>query len=84
MRYRAEDIGLKFATALLLHRGELSVEDIRAIPFFRSSDDSEAVIKALQANFVVDTYTRKVAAHPIPQWEEIIKLRTQNNSKSTF
>ena len=75
MRFRTEDIGLKFASALLLHCGEVSVEDIRAIPFFRSFDESEAVIKALQRRFKVEIYTRKVTAWPIPQWEEVIKLR---------
>ncbi len=67
-------IGLRFASALLLHHGEVSVGDIRALPFFTRPDESEAVIKALLENFKVEIYTKKVASWPIPEWEEIIKL----------
>ena len=75
MKYITEDIGLKVASALLLHQGEASVKDIRAMPFFRSLDESEAVIKLLQITFDVEIYTKKVATWPIPQWEQLIRLK---------
>ena len=74
MNIEASEIGLRFASALLLHRGEISISDIRALPFITHPDESDAVIGALLKNFNVEIYTKKVASHPIPEWEEIIKL----------
>jgi len=73
--YAMENIGFKVASALLLHHGELSVEQIKAMPFFRNSDESKAVIRLLQLKFNVETYTKKVTAQPIPQWEEVMRLK---------
>lgn len=75
MKFRIQDLGLRFASALLMHHGEVSVEDIRAMPFFKNFDESEAVIKALQRMFNVEICTKKVTAWPIPQWKELIKLK---------
>jgi hypothetical protein len=75
MNIRLNEIGFRFASALLLHRGELSIGDIRALPFFSSPDESEAVIEALLKNFKVERYTKMVASRPIPEWEEIIRLK---------
>lgn len=73
-RYRTQNIGLKLASALLVYHGELSVKDIRAMPFF-TLDESEVVIKALETTFNTERYTRKVTAQPIPQWEDVIRLK---------
>ena len=75
MKFRTQDLGLRFASALLLHHGEVAVEDIRAMPFFENLDESESVIEALQRIFNVEICTRKVAEWPIPQWRELIKLK---------
>lgn len=75
MKFRPQDLGLRLASALLMRYGEVSVEDIRAIPLFKNFDESEAVIKALQKLFNVEIYTKKVTAWPILQWEELIRLK---------
>ncbi len=75
MKYKTQDLGLRLASALLMHHGEIFVEDIRAMPFFKNLDESEAVIKALQKLFNVEIYTEKVAEWPIPQWKELIRLK---------
>lgn len=75
MKFRTQDLGLRLASALLMHHGELSVEDIRAMPFFKNFDESEAVIKALQRLFNAEIYTKKVTAWPISQWKELIRLK---------
>lgn len=74
-KYSTQNIGLKLAGALLMYNGELSVNDIRAMPFFSSSDESELVIKALETSFKTERYTRKVTSQPIPQWEDVIRLK---------
>ncbi len=74
-KYRTQDIGLKLASALLVYHGELSLNDIRSMPFFSSSDEAKLVIKALETNFKTERYTTKVASYPIPQWEDVIRLK---------
>jgi hypothetical protein len=74
-KYSTQNIGLKLAGALLVYHGELSVNDIRAMPFFSGSDESELVIKALETSFKTERYTRKVTSQPIPQWEDVIRLK---------
>ena len=74
-KYSTQNIGLKLAGALLMYNGELSVNDIRAMPFFSGSDESELVIKALETSFKTERYTRKVTSQPIPQWEDVIRLK---------
>lgn len=75
MKFRTQDLGLRFASALLLYHGEVSVEDIRAMPFFENLDESDSVIKALQRMFNVEICTKKVTEWPIPQWRELIRLK---------
>jgi len=75
MNIRSDKIGLRLASALLLHYGEVSVGDIRALPVFSRPEEAEAVIRALINNFKVEIYTKKVASKPIPEWEEIIRLQ---------
>lgn len=74
-KYSTQNIGLKLAGALLVYHGELSVNDIRAMPFFSSSDELELVIKVLETSFKTERYTRKVTSQPIPQWEDVIRLK---------
>jgi hypothetical protein len=70
-----DKVGVKLASALLLYYGEISKEDIRAIPFFANPGESEAAIKCLLGTFDVEVYQRKIASYPVPQWEEVIKVR---------
>lgn len=69
-------LGLKVASALLLHHGEVSVSDIRSLPFFVSPEEPESVIRAILSNYNVELYTRKVSSEPIPEWEQVIRLMT--------
>ena len=77
MNITTERIGVKFASALLLRYGEVSKEDIRAMPFFMSPNEPEAVIRCLLETFDVEVYPRKVSTHPLPEWEEVIRLRNR-------
>lgn len=75
MNIATERMGVKLASALLLHYGEVSMEDIRAMPFFASPDESEAVIRYLLATFNVEIYQRRISSYPMLQWEEVIGIR---------
>ena len=75
MNIRTDEIGLKVVSALLLHYGELSMTDIRSLPFFVNPHESEAVIQFLLKRYDVEIYTKKVSSYPIPEWEEVIRLK---------
>lgn len=75
MSSAAETIGIKLASALLLQHGELSLEDIQAMPFLIQPGEVETVIKSLLSTFNVEVYQKMVTSYPTPQWEQVIRLR---------
>lgn len=76
MPIRTDRIALRVASALLLHQGELSVGDIASLPFVRSADETQAVVDLLLRNYDVEISTRKISSGAIPQWEQLIRLKT--------
>ena len=80
MRIGSTEIGLKLASALLLHNKEISLEDIRAMPFFEYPEEAEAVINVLLDKFEVEIYTKKIGSMPILEWEEIMILKEYTDS----
>jgi len=76
MNVRTEQLVFKLAGALLLQHGELSVKHIRAMPFCTNPNQIDAVIACLMRTFNAEIYQKRVASSPIPEWEEIIRLRT--------
>ena len=75
MDLRPEDVGLRVASALLMHKKEITVGDIRAIPFFTDSDQVKGAVEYLMQTFNARIYSRQVAKHPMLEWEEVISLR---------
>ena len=70
-----EKIGLKLASALLLHKGELSIKDIRSMPFFTDPNQIATVTQFLIKTFNAEIYSKQVASFPILEWEQIIRLK---------
>jgi len=75
MNIELEKAGLKIVTALLFRYGEISVESIRALPFLTRPGDSEMIIQTLLELFDVEIYKRKIPSYPIPEWEQVIRLK---------
>ena len=68
------DIGIKIASALLKHRGKISIDEIEAIPFINKSE-IDVVINELIKNFNVEIITQKKKSYPFSEWVKIIKIR---------
>jgi hypothetical protein len=79
MSSAAEAIGIKLASALLLQYGEISLEDIQAMPFLIQPNEVETVIKSLLGTFNVEVYQKMVTSYPTPQWEQVIRLRGEQH-----
>lgn len=75
MNINLDKIGLKVSIMLLLNSGEVSKDDIRSMPFFNNSNEPEAVIQFLLENYNVEICTKKISSEPIPEWEEVIRLK---------
>jgi hypothetical protein len=70
-----ERAGLKLASALLLHYGEISTDDIRAMPFFSKEIKIEPVVGFLLRNFDAEIHLRKIPSKYLQQWEKVVRLR---------
>ena len=66
----------KVAATLLREHGELSLEDIRAIPFIGSQEKVTEVVNYLLKEFNAELIQRSVANKPFLKWERVIRLRS--------
>lgn len=75
MNSKTERIGYRVASALLFHYGEIPIDTIKALPFFKNANESECVIQSLLNNINTEIYNKKISSEPISEWEKIIKIR---------
>ena len=73
-RVDAETLALKIAEALLLHKGELSIQDIEAIPFLNDSNDAQLIARYLRSKYKTRISTLRTQSQRINDWEELITL----------
>jgi hypothetical protein len=74
------DISKRIAGALLLRNREISVRDIRAVPFVESDDDVDAIVSALVRSFTVEMVQRRSGSGSgISAWEDVIQLASGSN-----
>jgi len=71
-----EDLVFKIAAILLLEKGEISFEDIRAIPFIENQAKVSEVVNYLLREFNAETVQRSVGKKPYLKWERVIRLRS--------
>lgn len=72
---KREDLMFKIAASLLKEHGELSLEDIRAIPFIESREMVSEVVSFLLKEFNAEIVQRSVSSKPFLKWERIIRLK---------
>lgn len=70
-----EDLIFKVAAMLLREQRELSLEDIRAIPFIESQEKVNEVASYLLREFNAEMVQRSVTNKPFLRWERVIRLR---------
>lgn len=66
---------IQVAATLLRRKGELSLSDIRAIPFLSTSQEVTTVIEYLVSNLHGEVYQKKVSSQPISRWEQFIRIK---------
>ncbi len=65
---------IKILTALLKYKGEISVDEIEAIPFIKESE-VDAIVNWLISNYDVEIITQKKKSNPFLEWVKVIKLK---------
>jgi hypothetical protein len=71
------DAAILFATTLLKQQGELSISDIKAIPFLSNPQEVASVVEYLIGNLHGEIYGKKVSSCPISRWEQFIRIKQQ-------
>lgn len=71
----SSDAGMKISAALLRHRGEITEDEIKAIPFI-SETEATLIIKEIIGNFNVEVVTKKTRTKPFLEWTKIIRLKS--------
>ena len=69
-------LGTKLASMLLLHWGELSINDIAALPMFEDEEQAASVMAVLLQHFDAEIQQRRIEPSDVPTWEEVIVLRS--------
>jgi len=70
-RNELKTVSLKLAEAILLHRGEISLDELKALPFI-DEEDSELLARYLSSKFHLRIYIRKFKNE---EWEEVLSMR---------
>ena len=65
----------KISVALLKYQGEISVDEIRAMPFVENEQEVDLIVKNIINKFDVDIITRKKDSQFFLEWSKIIKLK---------
>jgi len=73
-----KSIALRLASALLLHNGELSINDIAALPMVEDEEDIFLILSLLLQNFDAEIQQRRVKSSSLPAWEEFITLKPKS------
>ena len=68
---------VRLAGMLLLHKGELSVDDIAALPLVEDEEEAALIISMLLRCFDAEIQQRRVESSAIPAWEEVILLKSK-------
>lgn len=77
------EVAIQIAATLLKQKGELSIRDIKAIPFLSNSQEVTKVIEYLVSHFHGEVYQKKVSSRPIARWEKFIRIRVRDSKRST-
>lgn len=77
LRNQSVNLAIKYATAILTTRGQLSVDEIGAIPFVTNETIRNIVIQALLNNLDVEVEMRRQPGPLHSDTVDVIKLRRE-------
>lgn len=68
-------VNAKIAAAILLSEREISMRDIRALPFVETDNDAEDIVGILRRSFDLDVVQRRDPTERGSAWEDVWQLR---------
>jgi hypothetical protein len=74
MTKQLQDVGYLYVKAILQKEGEISLDEIKSMPFFDGDSDYNAVISALKRDYNIRIVSRQISSYPVLEWEEMIEL----------
>lgn len=66
---------VRLAAAILKEKGEISLDEIAAIPFVDGSDDVTEVLRRLADIFAIEIRQKKVQSSPLLRWEQVVRIK---------
>ena len=67
---------VKLAAALLKQFGQISVSEIRALPFVRSDEEAMIIAKSLAEAFDVEIRQVRQDGHDLNNWVDVLRLNS--------
>lgn len=67
-------LAIKIAAAVLKQKGEISVSEIKAIPFLPFEEAADAVVDYLLRHYKAELHQVRVESKPMLRWEQFIRL----------
>jgi len=68
-------LAIQIAARILKKKGELSISDIKALPFLSNPQEVATVVDYLISNLHGEVYGKKVSSRPISRWEQFIRIK---------
>ena len=75
LRNQSVNLAIRYAMALMVRKGQLTVDEIEAIPYVTDENIKTVVIQALVKNLDVQVETRRRSGLPSSDVIKVIKLR---------
>lgn len=75
------EVAIQITTAILKQKGELSIDDIKAIPSLSNPHEAADVIDYLISQLHAEVYQKKVRSQPIAHWEQFVRIKKANLTK---
>lgn len=70
-------LAINISAVILLKKGEISLDDIRSLPFLREGFKADLIVDSLLGMFDAELVCNKIASHPFLAWEEVIRLKSK-------
>lgn len=70
-------LALNISAAILLKNGEVSMDDISALPFLSEDVDVNLVVDSLLKFYDAELFCNKIASTPFLKWETVVRLKNR-------
>lgn len=75
---------INLVSSILRRRGQISIDEIEAIPFVDNQADVEQILRTLMNSFDIEIRQEKVQSKPILRWRQIVRVKLPDRGTATL